>query len=108
MSIRTRLLLLILFATLIPAPVGGMQFHERCDSEIAAARQDLAVATRQAAQELKGTIRGTAQLHYRLPRARDFDTPHDRAARSAFDSLATCLPGVGVGYLRILCSSRED
>ena len=44
MSIRVRLLLLILFATLIPALVGGWQFLERRDSEIAAARRDLAAA----------------------------------------------------------------
>ena len=37
MSIRTRLLLLILFATLIPALVAGGQFLERRDAEIAAA-----------------------------------------------------------------------
>ena len=44
MSLRSRLLLLILFATLIPALVAGMQFLERRDAEIAAARQGLAAA----------------------------------------------------------------
>ncbi len=83
MSIRVRLLLLILFAMLVPALVGGMQFLERRDSEIAAARQDLAAAARQVAQDLKDTVRGTAQLHYGLSRARDLDT-QDRAACSAF------------------------
>ncbi len=83
MSIRARLLLLILFATLIPALVGGMQFLERRDAEIAAARHDLAVAARQVAQDLTDTVRATAQLHYGLSRARDLDT-QDRAACSAF------------------------
>lgn len=83
MSIRTRLSLLILIATLIPALVAGMQFLERRDAEIAAARQDLAAAARQVAQDLKDTVRATAQLHYGLSRARDLDT-QDRAACSAF------------------------
>jgi signal transduction histidine kinase/CheY-like chemotaxis protein len=83
LSIRTRLLLLILFATLIPALVSGMQFLERRDSEIAAARRDLAAMARQVAQDLKDTVRGTAQLHFGLSRARDLDT-QDRAACSDF------------------------
>ena len=83
MSIRNRLLLLILFATLIPALVAGMQFLERRDAEIAAARLDLAATARQVAQDLNDTVRATAQLQYGLSRARDLDT-QDRAACSAF------------------------
>jgi len=83
MSIRARLLLLILFATLIPALVGGMQFLERRDSEIAAAQRDLAAAAQRVARVLRDTVRATAQLHYGLSRARDLDT-QDKAACSAF------------------------
>ena len=83
MSIRARLLLLILFATLIPALVGGMQFLERRDSEIAAAQRDLAAAAQRVARVLRDTVRATAQLHYGLSRARDLDT-RDKAACSAF------------------------
>ena len=83
MSVRTRLLLLLLIATLIPALVAGMQFLERRDAEIAAAGQDLAATARQVAQDLNDTVRATAQLHYGLSRARDLDT-QDRAACSAF------------------------
>ena len=83
MSIRARLLLLILFATLIPALVGGMLFLEHRDSEIAGARRDLTATARQIAQDLSDTVRGTAQLHYGLSRARDLDT-QDRAACSDF------------------------
>ena len=83
MSARTRLLLLILLATFIPALVAGMQFLERRETEIAAARQDLAAAAQQVAQDIRDTIRATAQLHYGLSRARDLDT-QDRAACSAF------------------------
>lgn len=83
MSIRARLLFLILFATLIPALVGGMQFLERRDSEIAAAQRDLAAAAQHVARVLRDTVRATAQLHYGLSRARDLDT-QDKAACSAF------------------------
>ena len=83
MSFRTRLLLLILFATLIPALVAGMQFLERRDAEISAARQDLSATAQQVAEDIRDTIRATAQLHYGLSRARDLDTL-DRAACSAF------------------------
>jgi PAS domain S-box-containing protein len=76
-------LLLILIATLIPALVAGLQFLERRDAEIAAARQALAATARQVAQNLEDTVRATAQLHYGLSRARDLDT-QDRAACSAF------------------------
>ncbi|OGA04696.1 MAG: hypothetical protein A2W68_00100 [Betaproteobacteria bacterium RIFCSPLOWO2_02_64_14] len=83
MSIRARLLLLILFATLIPALVGGMQFLERRDAEIAAAQRDLAATAQRVARVLRDTVRATAQLHYGLSRARDLDT-QDKAACSAF------------------------
>jgi len=83
MSIRVRLLFLILFATLIPALVGGWQFLERRDSEVAAAQRDLAAAAQRTARVLRDTVRATAQLHYGLSRARDLDT-QDQAACSAF------------------------
>jgi len=90
LSIRIRLLLLIFFAPLIPALAAGMQFLERRDAEIAAARQDLAAAARQVAQDLKDAVRATAQLHYGLSRARDLDT-QDKVACFAF--LADVLGG---------------
>ena len=83
MSIRIRLLLLILFATLVPALVGGWQFLERRDSEIAAAQRDLAAAAQRTARVLRDTVQATAQLHFGLSRARDLDT-QDQAACSAF------------------------
>ncbi len=83
MSIRARLLLLILIATLVPAMLAGMRFLERRELQIADAKRDLAVETREIAESLADTIRSTAQLHYGLSRARDFDTP-DRAACSGF------------------------
>lgn len=83
MSIRTRLLLLILFATLIPALVSVFHFVERRDAEVAEAAHRLSAEAGRMALELKDMVRGTAQLHYGLSRARDFDKP-DKAACSAF------------------------
>ena len=83
MSIRSRLLLLILFATLIPALVAGMQFLKHREFEIADSQRHLAVTARELARDLTDAVRSTAQLHYGLSRARDFDT-HDPAACSVF------------------------
>lgn len=83
MSIRVRLLVLMLFATLMPALVTGLQFLERRDSEIVAARRDLDTTAQRLAQGLNDTVRATAQLHYGLSRARDLHT-EDKAACSHF------------------------
>lgn len=83
MSIRAKLLLLILFATLIPALVGGLMFRGFRETRIEEARRELAIETRQVARALTDTIRSTAQLHYGLSRARDFDAP-GRESCSAF------------------------
>ena len=83
MSIRTRLLLLILSATLVPALMAGIRFLNHRDSEIAVAQHDLVATAEHTAQVLRDTVRATAQLHYGLSRARDLDT-QDRAACSAF------------------------
>jgi diguanylate cyclase (GGDEF)-like protein len=76
-------LLLILFATLIPALVGGVQFLERRDYETSGAKDDLVATAQRTAQVLRDTVRATAQLHYGLSRARNLDT-QDKEACSAF------------------------
>jgi len=83
MSLRARLLLLVLIATLLPAVVGGLLVLDMRRAEIARARQDLVLATRQLAQDLTNTIRSTAQLHYGLSRARALESA-DRTECSAF------------------------
>ncbi len=83
MSIRARLLLLILFATLTPALVSVFHFVERRDAEVAEASRRLSTEAGRVALELREMVRGTAQLHYGLSRARDFDKP-DKAACSLF------------------------
>ncbi|MBY0267239.1 MAG: hypothetical protein K2W84_12555 [Burkholderiales bacterium] len=83
MSIRARLILLILFATLIPALAGVYHFIERRDVELAEAGRLLEIEAGRIARELADTISGTTQLHYGLSRARDFDKPERRTC-SAF------------------------
>ena len=83
MSIRARLLLLVLFATLIPALVGAVLFLDYRNAQISDARRNLAASTRLIALGLTNTVRGTAQLEYGLARARELDT-RDRAACSSF------------------------
>lgn len=82
-SIRARLILLILFATLIPALAGVYHFIERRDVELAEAGRLLEIEAGRIARELADTISGTTQLHYGLSRARDFDKPERRTC-SAF------------------------
>ena len=84
MSLRARLLLLVLFGTLIPALVGGALVLGHRKSEIESARQELVTATRRVAQDLTNTIRSTAQLHYGLSRARDLEDARDPAPCSRF------------------------
>lgn len=78
MSIRARLILLILFATLIPALAGVYHFIERRDVELTEASRLLEIEAGRIARELTDSISGTTQLHYGLSRARDFDKPERR------------------------------
>ena len=83
MTVRARLLLLILVASLVPAFVAAMQFFERRDTEVLTARQDLGAAARRVAQDVDDLASATAQLEYGLSRARDLEL-QDGATCSAF------------------------
>ncbi|WP_456622009.1 MULTISPECIES: ATP-binding protein [unclassified Bradyrhizobium] len=83
MSLRTRLLILVIAATLVPAILVGLRFVQNRSSEINAALANLAASADDIASDLDEKIQGTAQLHYGLARARDLDT-RDKAACSAF------------------------
>lgn len=83
MSLRTRLLILVIAATLVPAILVGLRFAQNRASEINAARENLLAAANDISSDLDEKIQGTAQLHYGLARARDLDTT-DKAACSAF------------------------
>ncbi|EIG59118.1 response regulator [Bradyrhizobium canariense] len=83
MSLRTRLLILVIAAMLVPASLVGLRFVQNRSSEINAALANLAASADDIASDLSEKIQGTAQLHYGLARARDIDT-RDKAACSAF------------------------
>ncbi|MFK4661656.1 signal transduction histidine kinase [Bradyrhizobium ottawaense] len=83
MSLRTRLLILVIAAMLVPAILVGLRFVQNRASEIDAALANLAASADDIASDLNEKIQGTAQLHYGLARARDLDT-RDKAACSAF------------------------
>ncbi len=83
MSIRTRLLLLTLLATLLPALLVLARFLYDRDRAIQADTATLALFAQRRADSIAEKIQGTAQLHYGLARAQDLFT-EDRAACSAF------------------------
>ena len=83
MSLRARLLILVIAAMLVPAILVGLRFVQNRTSEINAALADLSATANDILGDLDEKIQGTAQLHYGLARARDLDT-RDKAACSAF------------------------
>ena len=83
MSLRTRLLILVIVAMLVPAVLVGLRFVQNRASEINTALVDLSETANAISNDLDEKIQGTAQLHYGLARARDLDTS-DKAACSAF------------------------
>ena len=83
MSLRTRLLILVIAAMLVPAILVGLRFVQNRTSEIDAALANLSATANDISGDLDEKIQGTAQLHYGLARARDLDT-RDKAACSAF------------------------
>jgi signal transduction histidine kinase len=83
MSLRARILLLVLLATLVPAAIWAYVLAGDRERAIVDAREKLLAAGRLIAEDLHDAVRSTAQLEYGLARARDLDTA-DRAACSAF------------------------
>ena len=83
MSLRARLLILVIVAIAVPALLMGLRFVQTRTSEINTALIDLSAAANSISSDLDEKIQGTAQLHYGLARARDLDT-RNKAACSAF------------------------
>jgi signal transduction histidine kinase/CheY-like chemotaxis protein len=83
MSIRTRLLLLTLLATLLPALLVLARFLHDRERAIEADTTTLALFAQRRADTIAEKIQGTAQLHFGLARAQDLFTDN-RAACSAF------------------------
>jgi diguanylate cyclase (GGDEF)-like protein len=83
MSLRLRIVLLVLLATLTPAALFAFYVYQQRKSEIAEAKQSLRALGGYAAQNLSDKINGTVQMLHGLSRAPDLDTA-DKAACSAF------------------------
>ena len=83
MSLRTRLLLLVALATLVPTILLGIRFTQDRAKEIDSALITLAVRAGNIANDLDEKVQGTAQLHFGLGRALNLDNP-TKADCSAF------------------------
>jgi hypothetical protein len=83
MSLRTRLLLLVALATLVPATLLGIRFFQNRATEVESALAALSVQALSIAQDLDEKIQGTAQLQFGLARAVDLDSAN-RGECSAF------------------------
>ncbi len=83
MSLRVRILLLVLLATLMPALVLGFHFFNERDRAIDDAKDNLGALAKYVAENLDDKVKGTVQLLHGLSRAPDIDTT-DAAACSAF------------------------
>jgi len=83
MSLRTRILLLVLLATLVPAALLGLYLIENRKDRIQKAQQSLSTLATHASGSLRDRVSGTVQLLHGLSRAPDLETA-DREACSAF------------------------
>jgi diguanylate cyclase (GGDEF)-like protein len=83
MNLRTRLMLLVLVATMLPATLIGLRFIQERAENVEIAKQDLEAASNSLALRIATKIQGTVQLHYGLSRAEDLDT-NDKVACSSF------------------------
>jgi len=100
LSIRARLLLLVLFATSIPALLAGAFFHASREDQISEASRSLVAFARYASNDLEDKVEGTVQFTYGLAQAQVLDT-RDRAACSAFLSTALASHPQYTGILTI-------
>lgn len=83
MNIRTRLMFLVLLATLLPAALIGVRFIQDRAENVEMAKLHLEGASNSLAVRIASSIQGTTQLHYGLSRAKDLDTT-DKMACSSF------------------------
>lgn len=83
MSLRTRILMLVLCATLVPAAITAWIVAGDRESDLVQAREKLHLASQRIAEELQDTVHSTAQIECGLSRARDLDTADRAACRRA-------------------------
>nr|MBP6854518.1 HAMP domain-containing protein [Rhodoferax sp.] len=105
MSLRARLLALVLLATLLPALVLGWRFVRENDAQIAAAVKTLSTTASNVAHDLDHRVQGTAQLHFGLAHSRVLDSG-DRAACSAYLSQVREAYPQYTGILTVLPSGQ--
>lgn len=106
MSIRSRLLLLTLLATLLPVLLGAARFLQMRQASIEEDTQQLAALVHQQAGLLNERVLGTTQLLYGLARADDLLPGADRASCSAFLSEVREAYPQYTGILTILPDGR--
>jgi hypothetical protein len=83
MQFRTRLVLIVLLATLLPAGLIGLTFIQDRAENVEVAMRNLEGVADSVAASITSNIQGTTQLHYGLARAKELDT-NDKAACSSF------------------------
>jgi signal transduction histidine kinase/CheY-like chemotaxis protein len=83
MSLRARLMLLVLLATVLPALLLGWRFLRDSDAEVDAAVAELTKSAEAIAGDLGHRVQGTAQLHYGLAHSRVLEAA-DRETCSAY------------------------
>ncbi len=105
MSIRARLLLIALLASLLPALIVLAHFLEDRRSSVRADTQHLAAIVQEKTDDLRERIQATAQLQFGLARAADLDGD-DRAACSSFLSEVRQAHPQYTGILTILPNGR--
>jgi signal transduction histidine kinase len=79
MSLRARILLIVLVATLTPTVVLGFYFLNERDRQIEEAKHNLGALAKYAVENLDDRVKGTVQLLHGLSRAPDIDTTEKAA-----------------------------
>ncbi len=105
MSLRARLLGLVLLATLLPALALGWRFFTERDAAVAAAVKTLAIAADNIATDLEHRVQGTAQLHFGLAHSRLLDTTDRRACSAYLSEVREAYPQY-TGIITVLPDGR--
>lgn len=83
MKYRTRLMLIVFLAALLPAGLIGLKFTQERSDNVKVAMHSLEGVAKSVAVRITGSIQRTMQLHYGLARSKQLNTS-DRAACSSF------------------------
>jgi signal transduction histidine kinase/CheY-like chemotaxis protein len=105
MNLRARILLLVVFAVLLPSALVVGQLFQHRDEAVAEATRHLAVLARNAGDDLSEHIRGASQLLFGLSQSRELDT-EDRAACSLYLADVLQLHPQYTGILTVLPDGR--